>query len=158
MTVTWKNQHHAWSDESVATMREMRAAGKSLSRIGLAVGRTRNAVAGMVHRLGLTLPADRIRDRVATPKACRPKRAPVVRVVAVKVAPPRPVAQPQPVVSLIHARPFMSRASRECAWMLDDGRSCCGPVARGSYCAGHAAQVYRPVKTLAVEKMARKFG
>ena len=140
-------------------MREMRADGKSLGQIGLAIGRTRNAVAGMVHRMGLTLPADRARERAATPRACLPKREPKpvkVKVVAVKIAPPPP--QPQPLVSLLHARPFMDRASRECAWMLDDGRSCCAAMTRGSYCAGHAALVYRPVKKLDGEKMARKFG
>lgn len=137
-------------------MREMRADGKSLSQIGRAVDRTRNAVAGMVHRMGLTMPPERVRERVATPRTCLPKREPKL----VAVAPPRPVivAQPQPVVSLVHARPFMDRASRECAWMLDDGRSCCAAMTRGSYCAGHAALVYRPVKALDGEKMARKFG
>ena len=145
-------------------MREMRADGKSLGQIGLAIGRTRNAVAGMVHRMGLTLPADRVRERAATPRACLPKREPkpprVVAVKAVRPAPsaPRVIGEPQPVVSLVHARPFMDRASRECAWMLDDGRSCCAAMTRGSYCAGHAALVYRPTKILDGEKMARKFG
>lgn len=151
------NQQEDWSDDQKLKMREMRADGKSLSQIGRAVGRTRNAVAGMVFRSGLVLPPHRVRDLAATPRACKPKREPKIRLVK-KCAPPRPVAPPPPVVSLIHARPFMSRASRECAWILDDGRSCCGPVTRGSYCAGHAAQVYRPVKTLDANKMARKFG
>jgi hypothetical protein len=154
------NQCDPWPDEDVTKMREMRADGKSLAQIANAIGRTRNAVAGMVHRLGISLPASRVRDLQVTPRTCLPKREPrppkPPKVKAVKIAPPPP--PPQPVVSLVHARPFMDRASRECAWMLDDGRSCCAAVTRGSYCAGHAAQVYRPTKGLAVEKMARKFG
>ena len=63
------------------------------------------------------------------------------------------------VVSLDSARPWLERASRECAYLLDDGRSCCAAVdGRQSYCAGHRAIVYRPTAKLGVEKMARKFG
>jgi hypothetical protein len=147
-----------WTAEEIDTLRKMRANGSTLDAIGRALGRTRNAVSGKVNRLGLSLPDER---RWVMPRACKPKRTPkpkpTPKPVVARSAPPEPA--PQPVVSLAYARPFMSRASRECAWLLDDGRSCCAPtVMGGSYCAGHRALVYRPTAKLDANKMARRFG
>ena len=149
------SQHPEWTEQDIDTLRRMRAEGHPMSAIALVTGHSRNAVAGKIFRLGLGLPADRARVRAATPRVCRPKKLP--KPVVVKAAPTTP--EPQPVVSLAYARPFMSRASRECAWLLDDGRSCCAAVVgAGSYCAGHRALVYRPTAKLNGEKMARRFG
>ena len=146
-----------WDQQQIDTLRRMRGEGETLQAIGDAVGMTRNAVAGKVMRLGLSLPAERVRRCAVAPRVCRPpRREPALPRAIVQ---PRPEPVPQPVVSLAYARPFMSRASRECAWMLDDGRSCCAEVLdRGSYCAGHRALVYRPTAKLDGEKMARRFG
>lgn len=166
-----------WTDKLLDEAEKAWIKGRSGQLIADMLGRpfTRSAVCGQANRRGwkrapgtvvvgvggAILPSQSARARRArgelppidqTPrpaKVCAPPRTP---------SPPRPIAPPQPVVSLVHARPFMSRALGECPWLLDDGRSCCGPVARGSYCAGHAALVYRPVKTLDANKMARKFG
>lgn len=142
-----------WTDDNWTVAQRMWLDGASLSEIAARIGMTRNQVAGRVFRAGFR------RGRVpsATPRACRPKK------ITRPPSPPRVIAPPppgpQPVVSLAYARPFMSRASRECAWLLDDGRSCCARVeGAGSYCAGHRALVYRPTAKLDGEKMARRFG
>lgn len=150
------NQHPEWTQAEIDTLRRMRTEGKSYGQIALATGKSRNAVAGKVLRLGLAMPSDRVRERLTTPRVCRSKPP---KPVVVKVSAPRPAPAPQPVVSLAYARPFMSRASRECAWLLDDGRSCCAPtVSGGSWCGAHRALVYRPTAKLDGEKMARRFG
>lgn len=148
-----------WPDAECDLLVKMWTEGKSAGQIARAIpGRTRNAVIGKVHRMGMARSEDTVREERRL-RAAKPPREPRIKLTVLRVIKtPPPPPSPPPVVSTLHARPWMSRASRECAWLLDDGRSCCAAVTRGSYCAGHAAQVYRPVKKLAVEKMARKFG
>ena len=151
-----------WTGDMLARLDRDWLAGASAQVVANRLGGnvTRNAVIGQVYRRGLkrapniTIIGIHGAVGACVPRICKPRKP---------ARPPKPVPVPRivptpPVVCLAHARPFMSRASRECAWILDDGRSCCAQTTRGSYCAGHGEMVYRPVKTLAADKMARQFG
>lgn len=52
--MTAKQRDDLWPDDHVEQLKNFWIAGWSMSRIGRALGRTRNAIAGKVHRLGLT--------------------------------------------------------------------------------------------------------
>lgn len=74
--------NETWTDDKVATLQRMHAAGEPFSSIGFAVGMTRNATIGKARRLGLTKrearkPAIKA-IRQPKPKAARPEPAPRV--------------------------------------------------------------------------------
>ena len=54
-----------WSDERIAALVQYRRRGWSASRISEALGTTRNAVLGKLHRLGMCKPYGRKRGRLA---------------------------------------------------------------------------------------------
>lgn len=157
-----------WTDEQIETLRAEWLNGSSASVIGELLGCGRNAAIGKVFRLkiqrrpgliivGLKGPIVQNRPWKSRTKAAV-RQAPKPKMERTTIKAPQPVA-PAVVITLDHARPWQDRASRQCAYLLDDGRSCCAAVdGRASYCAGHRALVYRPAAKLSVEKMARKYG
>lgn len=138
-------------------------------------GVSRNAIIGKAHRLGLAGRAKATTPRPVTKMAgasqpriigrsaaAKPSKAAVVlgylpsasldgqddmrakhRAVgeaAIRATETREVASPD-------ARPFME-AKRGCKWPLGTGLDmlvCCNPIARGSYCAGHARLAYSAI-------------
>jgi hypothetical protein len=47
------------------------------------------------------------------------------------------------VVDVSNAKPWIQRGRFECTWIVSDegtadALACCNPIARGSWCAGHA--------------------
>jgi hypothetical protein len=131
-----------WNEgAAIAMWRE----GKSATEIAGYFGLTRNAVCGRLWRMGLKREGAMVRGTRA-PAAPKPPRVRKFRVVKPPRPPRVPVAVAPPVVvDIMAARPFMSRTTRECSWILDDGQACCNPAeGGGSYCPGHRAIVYRP--------------
>lgn len=131
-----------WSPAHVATLRELWAdPDMSASAIGRELGDlSRNAVIGKAHRIGL-------------PKRQAVKRAAPEKMRAIKparVPPPKPIVAP-PVVRADGA-PVTLLTVRECECRFpvgpvptDGNMPVCGhAVARGAYCAGHAAITYVP--------------
>jgi hypothetical protein len=121
----------SWTDEEKASLKTMWKAGVSATLIGQALGRSRSAVLGAVHRAGLwntgrkvpEAPRVRVRPIVSEPVA---EIAPVVRAL-----PPRPTA-PEGLMLLVDLR---------------HGHNCCFPVsgqgADTGYCgASTHGQVY----------------
>jgi hypothetical protein len=66
--------NETWTDDKVATLQRMHAAGEPFSSIGFAVGMTRNATIGKARRLGLTRP-----ERPAAPKPVKATAAKAAR-------------------------------------------------------------------------------
>jgi GcrA cell cycle regulator len=151
-----------WTPERVEQLRTCIKTGLTCSQIAAAIGVTRNAVIGKIHRLGLSTG----RSPGSPMRACaphEPRQRPVTQrrllrllfadaasrgvgkaVVASATAdgPPAPVASAQPCS-------LFELTERKCRWPVsDDGAAACAfcgnEVASGfSYCAGHARMAYR---------------
>lgn len=146
----------SWTDERIATLRELWEQGHSASQIAGRLGNvTRNAVIGKVHRLGLSgrpspVRAERpARAPVPQPAAPRPVReapAPVLRAKPQIVPPPAPpVAAVEPAARAT----LLSINDRMCKWPLGDpgqaGFHFCGRKGQTGvpYCAEHARVAYQ---------------
>jgi GcrA cell cycle regulator len=144
----------AWTEERKDALKKLWADGLSASQIGDELGVTRNAVIGLVHRMGLPkrrenvapaknrVPSQRQRSarprfNFVPPKAYEPvdKRAVVAAIVP-------PVEPPLSVFNLTAAT---------CRWPVGDpqepGFRFCGhpPGAGKPYCAAHCAMAYEPI-------------
>jgi len=112
--------------------------GASLSVVAAALGTSRNAVAGKVHRLKLASRPSPIIRGVGKPKPPVPE-------------PPAPV--PEPVVTPPTVVRVARRGGARCQWPFGDPgrpgfRFCGGPVAVGRpYCPEHVALAYVPTRT-----------
>ncbi len=138
-----------WTNENIATLRRMHAAGKSGSQIGKELGCSRNAVIGKLHRL-------RIKDRdrpLHLQKTSLPSLCPIIRSYnhnplggnnkrrKKKPAEPRPISvsphahgfklnpnkvrprgKPKPVANMPSLGPvlFLDRPIDRCAFIADD--------------------------------------
>jgi GcrA cell cycle regulator len=132
-----------WSDDEVVMMRELWLQGESASQIAkkLRPGKTRNAVLGKIHRLGLTTAG---RGPAAVPSA----RAPL--------APGRPGPPPKPRRTIALAtKPVALPGKSQCKWPIGDpakaGFYFCPDTsvlwADGSpcpYCEKHRKIAYQP--------------
>lgn len=123
--MTQPNQSNTqWTPERTAELSRMRLAGKSFSEIATALNTTRSMIAGKCKRLGLPAPA--LPQRQFTPRNRR-RRAAVMAVVPLNV-------------------PFRDTRRGMCRYVYGDpgAFTYCGHITDGgSYCAGHAALVYR---------------
>jgi hypothetical protein len=120
------NQNNTqWTDALTARLRELHANGDSFSIIAADLGMTRSMVAGRCRRLGLAFSPRGERRALVQQRAPRP-------------APPLPAPPIEPLRLLLTD---LRRTS--CRWVDDDRTFCGHQTAGGSYCAGHAALVYR---------------
>ncbi len=124
-----------WTAEQIATLTKMRIEKKSITAIGLAIGVSRNAVAGKARRLGLPKMASPIK-----PGSSASGRKPV-KVRLTRVAETAGIG---PGKSMLHT------GRNDCAWPLWNNREratfrvCGKPAADGcAYCGIHAAIAYR---------------
>ncbi len=147
-----------WSDAHIADLRRLWVEeGHSASIIGGMLGRTRNAVIGKVHRLGLPVrlgTLSGVRKKAGrkgyNPGAFRKSRAkpPELRVARVKPVRPQEVPPPEArMVSLLELTPH------DCKWPIGDpvlpDFGFCGAKQFASfpYCQHHVAMAYIPVKS-----------
>lgn len=143
----------AWNEREETTLNRLWLEGLSASQISKQLdGRSRNAVIGRLHRLGL---AARSKPAAAAPqrRTTRPSDAVVARRVRTRLARIKAVSrikEPPPPVDPLHVA-FLDRTPLQCAAITDTTQfqqRCCGqPVdERGTYCAAHRALffVYSP--------------
>lgn len=132
-----------WSDSDVRTLRKMWAAGATARVVGEAIGRSRNAVLGYLHRNSLSSVA-----RV-TPTVARPgKVAPAPKVKAERAPVLEIVPEREPYTG---SRVWSTRRGYECQFPVsDEGAdtfSCCKPTNEvQGYCAEHRKRMYAPQK------------
>lgn len=130
-----------WDEERTAVAKEMWMRGDSASTVSRALSAryavtvSRNSVIGRITRCGFERPAAVETWRLNS-RRC------VVAPVDEPKAPPAPVAP-------MTARPWITRAYRECAFpVAGDGAdvmSCCARTdEKQSYCAVHRARMYTP--------------
>ncbi|AQR63191.1 hypothetical protein BZG35_17205 [Brevundimonas sp. LM2] len=133
----------AWTDDRVGRLKTLWLAGQSADAIArhLAHGITRNAVLGKVRRLGLSTGRQ---AGVASLAKVQPAPAPRLRLPASGAPVTASASSPEPGPATLQS---VGRA--DCRWPLGDPRAldfavCGRRVARGAYCADHAAIAYRP--------------
>ncbi|HEY8616064.1 GcrA family cell cycle regulator [Phenylobacterium sp.] len=144
----------SWTDERVARLERLWLAGCSGAEIARALGVSRCAVLGKVHRLGLQRKAPRAPASTAAREAAPGSR---VRARPAKCAAPsaapRSAATRAAVLALTSAEPatgaetVLSVRRDHCRWPYGDPRAdefrlCGDPVVRGAYCGPHAARAY----------------
>jgi GcrA cell cycle regulator len=126
-----------WPDEDTNSLRQLWEGGYSASQIGKALGRTRNAVIGKVHRLGLPKRRERYAQGVRKVRVPKLKLAPLpVRVVQKKVTPM--YTPPDEPVSLNLT--LMHLELGQCRWPHGEGPIFfCGHPSHkaSSYCEHH---------------------
>ena len=138
----------AWTEERVARLKTLWREGRSAGQIAaeLQNGISRSAVLGKVHRLGLSAGRPRKAVPRKAPGTGRPRpggaawTGPTLR--------PAPPAGPRPAFDLPSGGLTILTVRRgQCRWPYGDAESgvtfCGRPVARGAFCAGHAAVGYR---------------
>jgi GcrA cell cycle regulator len=125
---------------------ELWPTGMSAAEIGREVDKTKNAVLGAVHRLGLPKRPSPLgpRPKKADSKPRRKRTAPHLRSASTLFVPEMPKPVPAP-------RSARRTRVRECQWLIcyqpgrpQDTRYCCEPAQPGlPYCAQHSAIAYR---------------
>lgn len=132
----------SWSDEKTELLRSLWTEGLSASDIGKKVGKTRNAVLGKAHRLGLASRIDIERpQRPSTPRVYVPK---------VKMEEPEPILEPPLVLDDGSNVTVLTINDRHCRWPIghpnEDTFHFCGlaPKADRPYCEAHARKAYQP--------------
>jgi GcrA cell cycle regulator len=163
-----------WSEEKVSKMLELLKNGKTGGEVGRALGITRNAVIGKIHRLGYKLGVinGNSRDLLPKPEVLskthreRPrlnstetnvldafmKRRPEIKYTRFRYGKTK-ASEPVPVIEIAERQPhnctLMELRGRVCHWPLwnDDVAEklyCGAPVAGKTYCAGHWRMAIRP--------------
>lgn len=158
-----------WTDEAVAELKRLHSTGLSMARIAVALGcKSRNAVIGKAHRLGLLSKQPKKAEPKKTPlktphgggkRDLRPdtRRASPLKIrrqVAPRPSPSllAPVSEhaPEPIPTpIVAGLKLIDLGLFHCRWIVGDVAGSdtiyCGvPSTRGSYCACHAAIAYRP--------------
>jgi GcrA cell cycle regulator len=148
-----------WTEEAIATLRQLWDEGLSTAEIGRRMGISKNAVVGKAHRLNLAArpsPIRRAPGGTPTPRAprrsARPATPPPSPMMTGTRLPARPPAErPAPVVA-IRLPPPSRLGNGACCWPIGDpgapGFRFCGAQALlgKPYCAEHAAVAYVRVK------------
>lgn len=153
---TLETKEPAWAEAEIAQLRTLCDVGLSASQIAarLGTGKSRNAIIGKMHRLGLTKSAPAA--PVTEPRERPPKPRPIRRTPSLPAL--RPVAQvrPQPVVIPAPVPVVIDGAritvatleSGMCRWPIgdpgdDDFHFCAAPQQDGKpYCSHHCDRAY----------------
>lgn len=110
------------------------ATGLSVRNIAIKLGVTKGVVSGLVERLHLSARPSPVKYSDAPIRSYQSR---LIRAAAARSAEivARPQPSPRPVI--VPPLPFRPHRARECTWL-----ECDQPVARGSFCAEHAAICY----------------
>ena len=145
----------AWTEEMDGRIRVMFHDGKSARDIGEAMGKSRNAVIGRLHRIGLVRSPTQIAEAKAASNKLRrkndPKKSrPIFRIKrrAGLIQPPRIIVEP-PRLGLSRDLKLLDLTAHDCKWPYGEWPFVfCGnpkPV-EVSYCPYHASLAYTRAK------------
>ena len=144
-----------WTPERIAQLRSCVEAGMTCSEIGIAIGVTRNAVIGKIHRLGLSSgrPAG-VSARTNCPPRARHSRGPTQRRLLRLACAHAPLDEILSSVVVISTHPcsLIDIDAHQCRWPIGDPATAqfafCGNDSIGgfTYCLGHARMAYRGPK------------
>ncbi len=168
--VTAAPEKAMWTEDRVATLKQLWADGLSASQIAgrLGMGVTRNAVIGKVHRLNLSGRATQ--PRSTAPRAARksprepsiPGRSPsmptagntALKAYAQSAPRPMPLPEPKPLRLIDSAKDgritILHLSDKTCKWPIGDPNheDFCfcghGPRENSPYCEYHARMAYQP--------------
>lgn len=169
-----------WTEEQVSDLKQRWAAKESARQISAAIGMSRNAVLGKIHRLGLServnrKPVHRVehadkgrrRNGGAVKEALKAARAREQKIAASSVIPSRARAMGElpaceavelPHEQITHAPvALLDLEETHCRWPIEqDGTTmfCGSDKHTGAYCEGHARIAYRPL----IERMQARPG
>lgn len=143
-----------WTAETISTMLQMAQEGHSCSQIAIAVRRTRNAVIGKLHRMGIhkAYPqhvAKRVHTKKVTPSL--PRVAPLeARSPLPLIRKAKPAVTPKPVEPGFGRFELVSLNAGQCRFAVSSHRHehlfCGAPViGNTSWCEEHARRVYQPL-------------
>lgn len=156
----------SWTEQEDKVLRAMADQGATSREIGAAMGKTRNAIIGRSHRLGIKLGLKRPpgpKPKPKQPRIRRPVPSKIIVAPAPKPVPASPAPAPDPVVvalPVFSPAPsrvtFMNRRPFQCAFMLGSGYKspiCAQPIAHEftSYCAEHHALTHVPYQGKALK-------
>jgi hypothetical protein len=135
----YKRPHHnsGWTSENLSLLAQLvRTTTQTYDQLGKIFGKTRNAIAGKVRSMNLT-----VSDRPEKPKVVRAKRKPAPRQIVKRVAPPR-IALVVPEVIPEKPVTIMELKNNMCRWPFGDHApyQFCGTSPRfgsSSYCRKH---------------------
>jgi GcrA cell cycle regulator len=137
-----------WSDEEKRLVAKSWRQGLSASQITQLVGNTRNAIIGLIHRLGLSRPREPRQDRPKPSKPSKPqplRAAQAVYLNGAPTAPPMP-AEDRPPPPIHKPVSLMGLKQGMCKWPVTAGpphRFCGAPVDEGyPYCGQHRLRAY----------------
>lgn len=136
-----------WTDAQVTTLKELWGQAIVAREIGEALGVSRNAILGKVHRLELPqrkrTPAQHPKNRIPSKPRPRPSRA-IVRI----APPPKPLPPPPLEPPLSRNIRLVDLESNQCRFIAGEPRDAtyCGHQTRGGskWCAYHFGVVYQP--------------
>jgi GcrA cell cycle regulator len=141
-----------WTSERIEQLRSCVGSGMTCSQIAAAIGVSRNAVIGKIHRLGLSSgrPAG-ASSRVSCPPRSRHPRGPTQRRLLRLAYARAPLDEIMSGMVVISAHPcsLVDIDQHQCRWPIGDPASTnflfCGndAIAGFAYCVGHARMAYR---------------
>jgi hypothetical protein len=121
-------------------------------QIAMAIGITRNAVMGIVHRHGKRKTPKKVVVRRVTPKVAEPKPEPKKRAAPKKeekltvfrkrIKATEPF--PELTFKITKGKKMMDLGPFDCRWIWDDSSYCGKPTDMCSYCTYHKTIVYVP--------------
>jgi GcrA cell cycle regulator len=141
-----------WTPERIEQLRSCVGSGMTCSQIAAAIGVSRNAVIGKIHRLGLSSgrPAG-AGARANCPPRARHPRGPTQRRLLRLAYAQAPLDEIMSSIAVISTHPctLMDIDTHQCRWPIGDPASThflfCGndAIAGLTYCVGHARMAYR---------------
>jgi hypothetical protein len=142
-----------WSEHQIEEAIRLHAEGARYRYIAKAIGKSKNAISGMIHRLGLAVRwcdyrrIEVLRERELEDRQKRnPRRyVPKLAISGDGITSLQPSSDDPPE----HERvPFLEARLGQCRWIFDDGTVCGRKVAvKSTYCDGHHRRAYVLPKT-----------
>lgn len=135
-----------WTDELREKVKVLWEEGHSAQKIGYQLNVSKNAIIGVVHRMGLPKRLNPVKPGASQPEFKFHSSRPVPTPTGPTLPPLKSVTKPIEVYKPPQL-PRRVRATVECQWPQKiNGKYtfCNAPAVRGSYCGQHAARAYRP--------------